>query len=185
MKGGKPILWKAHPAKSKWINPNNDQYTVTGVDIRGEPKVTGQYIKKKVRPICDQAAREFFKSPGCLPPFIWTKELSRYDTFEKCLPIVFPSVAPVLAYVKQVSPSQYSSCIKYFIKRVDTNCSGWRASADNWVRAQYSAWATAFNLPPTEDIDKLDAESFFPFMVQFLIKDKQDRLAKGIDDLPF
>jgi hypothetical protein len=178
--------WKAHPAKSKWINPNNDQYTVTGVDIRGEPKVTGQYIKKKVRPLLDLNARLFHTEPTVLPQFVWGKEPSRYDTFEKCLPIVFPHASPFLAYVKQVSPSQYSLCIEYFKKRLNLYALSNRHIADSWIHVQYPTWTSTYNLPATEDLDKLNGvEELIPFIVQFLIQDKQDRLAKGIDDLPF
>lgn len=111
--------WVPHPKKSRWINPVHDKVTVTGVDIRNDPKVTTKYIKNKVKPRIEQAVSALFTRNYTLPKFTRKRKQHQINTFEDVMPSFFSQLLPTLNYVKLVNPQQHQKLIDHLSVRIN------------------------------------------------------------------
>jgi hypothetical protein len=104
--------YKYHPRKTRWINSNHDPVVITGVDIRGEQKVTSRYINEQIRPAFQRDINNLFTELQS------EFKLIQERTFEELVQASF-HVRFKLNYVKQVSPEQYKKLIQWGEKRFE------------------------------------------------------------------
>lgn len=112
--------WVLHPGKTRWINPQNDCFTVTGVDIRTEQKVSSKYIREKVRPAIESSVKNLFSSFRIeIPAFFPNRKSTDFQIFEDILPVLFSDILPLLSYVKQVNKEQYAQLVDHLRYRLN------------------------------------------------------------------
>ena len=173
--------WIPHPTKCKWVNPLNDRVTVTGIDIRKDVKVTGRYIKDKVRPMLDMAAKQLVENQTGLyvnyPSFFWKRNQAHFRTFEDIIKIYFNKAAPTLAYIKQVNEEQYDKCISYLKNRINVYCAvEYKGKArpvlcfiDNMVSTVGTVFAT--KLPDISEAKHIySAAEALPFIARYVLQ---------------
>lgn len=110
--------WIPHPRKSRWINPTHDRFTVTGVDLRTTPKVTGKYIKQLVKPMIEREVKTLFELNYNLPAFTKKRKAEDIKTFEDIMPIYFGGLLPTLNYIKLVNLQQHQQLIDHLKTRI-------------------------------------------------------------------
>jgi hypothetical protein len=108
--------WPIHHGKTDWVNPLKDAVTVTGVDVRAEPKVTARYIRTKMRPALDKEAQRLLGKFLDVKPYYWN--YTGIETREDFLVNLSPRVKGEMAYIKAVSPVQYQNLVDYFFNRI-------------------------------------------------------------------
>lgn len=104
--------YQPHPSKTGWINPCNDQFIVTGVDIRTVPKVTGLYIKNEIRPAIERDVSETITA--ALLGSVLDKPVTNLD---EVIQFHFIRSKDKIGYVKQVNKNQYEILKKHIVKR--------------------------------------------------------------------
>lgn len=108
--------WHINLRKTGWLNPDNQAIVVTGVDIRTTPKITGRYIREKLRPALDHEARRLIRFDfhyGYLPKI--AKATNVYGLIYSMQAITRGE----LSYVRQVNEEQFQELLKYFHKRLN------------------------------------------------------------------
>lgn len=108
--------WKINQLKTGWLNPSKDAFTVTGVDLRSQPKVTNRYIKEKLRPFLNRAAQK--RSLGEIGQRLYSKKLITPEQFQTFSFLDYKTRG-TLAYVKAISPEQYEVLRDYFFYRLE------------------------------------------------------------------
>jgi hypothetical protein len=188
--------WQPHPRKTRWIDPSHDRYTVTGVDVRTEQKVTSKYIRQKVRHLVEHNVHLVINCNYVLPKWIHNRNASHFNKFEDVLPIFFGDSLPILGYIKQVNKEQYSQQVERTRQRLNRICELEQVSLSNFTRNTISKLLTYFHLFDDQRNPQLPPEvktfdEALVFALQYvlarrsLLPDNRQQDGYPDDDLPF
>ena len=108
--------WKISFDKTAWINPLKDSVTITGVDVRNEPKVTSRYIREKMRPALDKEIARLLNKLCSRKSY---RRLLKIKTLEDFTKHFSYKLRGKLSYIKSVSPEQFDKLLVYVQKRIE------------------------------------------------------------------
>lgn len=188
--------WQPHPRKTRWIDPTHDRFTVTGVDVRNEQKVTGKYIRQKLRHVIERHIREsIVHQTYVLPKFLHNRRADQFNTFEDVLPVFFVDVLPLLGYVRQVSKEQYSQQVERARVRLNRICELEQMSLYVFTVNTISKLSTYFHIYDQQVLrlpdDLKTHDEALVFALQYvlarrsLLPDNRKQDGTPDDDLPF
>jgi hypothetical protein len=155
--------WNFHANKTYWINPANDQFTVTGVDIRTDQKVTSQYIRQKIRPLIEISIDELINHRYRLSNHLNNKTASNFNTFEDVIPVFFSDCAFKLNYIQQVNKQQYNQLVDRIRTRLNHICKLRNENITNFFKQVLNKLQLHFNIQidmPTQAVLDTTIKSF-------------------------
>lgn len=189
--------WQPHPRKTRWIDPTHDRFTVTGVDVRTEQKVTSKYIRQKVRHVIEHNVHTVINATYVLPKWLHNRNSSHFNKFEDVLPVFFTESLPTLGYVRQVNKDQYRQLVERARVRLNRICELEQVSLSNFTRNTISKLCVYFhafdayqtNLQLPDDIKTHDEALVFALQYvlarRSLLPDNRQQDGTPDDDLPF
>ncbi len=130
--------WKVNWKKSKWLNPKNDQWSVTGVGIKNGELHTRRNYRLKMRCMLEQIARaaaERYLPTDSFQPLVKAAvNLTDHITV---------SVNGHLEFMRQADKEEYRAMLEYFVKRLLKNI--------DWQTSKRSAFSWGQELKFVED----------------------------------